>query len=212
MAALRALAAAAAGAEHTAAAGARALQVLREVPRDVPFALLYLLDPAGLRAALSGTVGVQPGSACAPLSVDLLTAASGWPLGKVARQGAPLMLNDLASRLRGLERGPWPEPPESAMLLPLRVGGDAVGAVLVAAPLEDLLESREALAPPLRRELELAARNAARLLNLVDTLLDFSQVEAGRMRAHFAPVDLPALTLRVVALFRGAIEAAGLKL
>ena len=43
---------------------------------------------------------------------------------------------------------------------------------------------------------ELAHRNAQRLLRLVNSLLDFSRIEAGRMQAAYEPIDLAALTQR----------------
>ena len=60
--------------------------------------------------------------------------------------------------------------------------------------------------------MEAVARNARRLLTLVDTLLDFSQAEAGRLRAHFQPTDLATLTTDIASLFRSAAERAGLRL
>ena len=39
-----------------------------------------------------------------------------------------------------------------------------------------------------------AHRNALRLLKLVNTLLDFSRIEAGRVEASYEPIDLAALT------------------
>ena len=47
---------------------------------------------------------------------------------------------------------------------------------------------------------------------LVNGLLDFSRIEAGRMQARYEPTDLPALTAELASNFRSAIEAAGLKL
>ena len=58
----------------------------------------------------------------------------------------------------------------------------------------------------------MAHRNALRLLRLVNTLLDFSRVEAGRATASFAPVDLAALTADLASTFRSAIERGGLTL
>ena len=55
-----------------------------------------------------------------------------------------------------------------------------------------------------------ARRNALRLLKLVNTLLEFSRLEAGRNDAAFAPTDLSALTREVASSFRSAIEGAGL--
>ena len=55
-------------------------------------------------------------------------------------------------------------------------------------------------------------RNALRLLKLVNTMLDFSRIEAGRMRASYEPVDLASSTSDLASNFRSAVERAGLKL
>lgn len=82
---------------------------------------------------------------------------------------------------------------------------------LMLGPLEEVL--RDQLLPEATRgELEPAHRNALRLLRLVNTLLDFSRVEAGRAQASFAPVDLAALTADLASTFRSAIERGGLAL
>jgi signal transduction histidine kinase len=46
--------------------------------------------------------------------------------------------------------------------------------------------------------LEVAHRNSLRLLRLVNTLLDYSRVEAGRMQASYEPVALALLTADLV--------------
>jgi signal transduction histidine kinase len=51
-----------------------------------------------------------------------------------------------------------------------------------------------------------------RLLRLVNSLLDFSRIEAGRMKASFHPTDLATLTGELASVFRSAIERAGLSL
>jgi PAS domain S-box-containing protein len=59
--------------------------------------------------------------------------------------------------------------------------------------------------------LQTVQRNALRLLKLVNTLLDFSRMEAGRVRARFAPVDLAVLTADLASAFRSAMEGGGLR-
>jgi PAS domain S-box-containing protein len=83
---------------------------------------------------------------------------------------------------------------------------------LMLGPLEGLLERHSAarLAPDLRLEIETVHRNGLRLLKLVNTLLDFSRIEAGRIQAAYRPVDLAARTAELASVFRSAIERAGL--
>jgi PAS domain S-box-containing protein len=84
---------------------------------------------------------------------------------------------------------------------------------LLLAPLQDALsDCTYPLAPPHRERLELAHRNAMRLLKLVNTLLDFSRIEAGRMEAVYEPTDLAMFTTELASVFRSAIERAGLQL
>ena len=49
-------------------------------------------------------------------------------------------------------------------------------------PLEELLTDEPPLAPAVRTQIEMAHRNGLRLLKLVNTLLDFSRLEAGPCR------------------------------
>lgn len=83
---------------------------------------------------------------------------------------------------------------------------------LMLAPIEDALASRDPLPPEQRERLQIAHRNAMRLLRLVNTLLDFSRIEAGRAEAIFRPVDLAVITADIASSFRSAAERAGLAL
>jgi len=82
---------------------------------------------------------------------------------------------------------------------------------LMIGTLEDSLGSA-ALPPDERERLEVAHRNSLRLLKLVNSLLDFSRIEAGRAQAIYQPTDLAALTAELASNFRSACERAGLKL
>ena len=82
---------------------------------------------------------------------------------------------------------------------------------LMLGPLEETLADTT-VSSSVHERLDVAHRNSIRLLKLVNTLLDFSRIEAGRIEAVFEPVDLPALTNELASVFRSAIEKAGLKL
>jgi PAS domain S-box-containing protein len=82
---------------------------------------------------------------------------------------------------------------------------------LSLGPLVDALNDGVEPLPPVHRErIEIAHRNSLRLLKLVNTLLDFSRIEAGRSQAAFEPTDLAALTADLASTFRSTIERAGL--
>ncbi len=59
--------------------------------------------------------------------------------------------------------------------------------------------------------LEVGHRNSLRLLKLVNSLLDFSRIEAGRIQASYEATDLANLTAELASVFRAAIERAGMK-
>jgi signal transduction histidine kinase len=80
---------------------------------------------------------------------------------------------------------------------------------LLLGPAEDALADTETK-PRDRERLEIIHRNGLRLLKLVNTLLDFSRIEAGRVQATYRPTDLGALTADLASSFRAAVERAGL--
>jgi signal transduction histidine kinase/FixJ family two-component response regulator len=84
---------------------------------------------------------------------------------------------------------------------------------LMLAPIEDAIEDDENRLPAVQNErLQLAHRNALRLQKLVNTLLDFSRVQANRMHVSFTETDLAALSSDLASGFRSVIESAGLTL
>jgi signal transduction histidine kinase len=84
---------------------------------------------------------------------------------------------------------------------------------LMLGPVEDGLADPDNPLPPVQRErLELVHRSSLRLLKLVNTLLDFSRIEAGRVQAAYVPTDLARFTADLASNFRSALEKAGLRL
>jgi signal transduction histidine kinase len=82
---------------------------------------------------------------------------------------------------------------------------------LMLGPLEEALRG-PGLPEGLRDQLQMAHRNSLRLLKLVNTLLDFSRIEAGRTEATYEPTDLAAFTADLASVFRSGVERAGLRL
>jgi PAS domain S-box-containing protein len=83
---------------------------------------------------------------------------------------------------------------------------------LILAPAEDLLRERHgALTAGQRQQAEILRRNAHRLLHLVNALLDFSRLEAGRAQATYRRTDIAAFTRDIAGAFRSLIEHAGLR-
>jgi signal transduction histidine kinase len=239
---------------------AMAAESLQEAERDLPFALLYLLDPDARRARLAGVAGVAEGEAVSPLAVDL-DGPHPWAhaMATARKRGAITTVRDLGARFPSVPQGPWSDPPDMAAIVPLPVAkaGESAGFLvagisarlrfdagyrdfldlvkteelaeldrakttffsnvshefrtpltLILGPLEDALETN--LPPAERDRLERVHRNALRLQKLVNTLLDFSRLEAGRIQASFEPVDLPQLTRDLASAFRSGVERAGM--
>ena len=82
---------------------------------------------------------------------------------------------------------------------------------LLLGPLRDEIDRGDLPAGTAQR-LDLAYRNGVRLLKLVNALLDFSRIEAGRMQAHFQATDLAQLTVELASNFDSACRNAGLGL
>ena len=256
-------------------------EILGRNPRDIPFALVYLLDPQGKHIHLAAQAGLERGTPASPNTVAIEeTDDAGWPLARVAGRGQAEVVEDLARRFDCLPKEPWDEPAHQAMLLPIaRAGWHQPAGVLVLGisprrafdddyrgffdlvadhvataisnaraheeereraeklaeldrlktaffsnvshefrtPLTLILGPLEdALGDPTKslqgQSLEAVHRSALRLLRLVNNLLDFSRVEAGRLQSRFEPTDLPVLTAGLAGSFQSLIESAGLKL
>jgi signal transduction histidine kinase len=257
-----------------------AVRSLAANPYDVPFALVYLLDDDAKQARLVCASGLEMGEAAAPEQIAL-TDSHAWPLGHVFETGTVQAVPDLVSRFGFITGGPWPEPCEKALVLPIAGSGygkptgflvtglsprrmvdaeyrsfldliaghistavanarayeeerkraEALAEIdraktaffsnvshefrtpltLMLGPLEDML-ANDRLAPQLSESLRVAHRNSIRLLKLVNTLLDFSRIEAGRIEAVYEAVDLTTFTAELASMFRAATDKAALDL
>ena len=83
---------------------------------------------------------------------------------------------------------------------------------LMLGPLEESLACADQLPAEERERVTLAHRNGLRLLKLVNSLLDFSRIEAGRVQASFEPTGLAAFTAELASNFRSVCEKAGISL
>ena len=84
---------------------------------------------------------------------------------------------------------------------------------LMLGPIEEGLHDLEQPLPPRQRaRQEVVHRSSLRLLKLVNSLLDFSRIEAGRAQARYQPTDLGAYTADLASSFRSLVEKAGLAL
>ena len=82
---------------------------------------------------------------------------------------------------------------------------------LLMGPLAELRAAPAVAADARSREnVEMVHRSGLRLSKLVNSLLDFSRTQAGRLEAAYEPVDLTAFTLELASVFRSAVERAGL--
>ena len=251
--------------------------------RDLPFALLYLSEADGSRLRLIAWTGIEPDSAAAPRLVPLQDPDEVWPFAEVLATGAPVVLEDLASRFEVLPKGAWDRAPARAVVTPLseqgqtRVAGFLIAGLnpylpydegfrgfigllagqiaaaianarayeeerrraealaeldraktaffsnvshefrtplaLILGPLEELLAARDpTLSKQSRGQLEIIRHSGLRLLKLVNTLLDFARIEAGRLTANFELTEIGGYTAELASVFRSAVEKAGLRL
>jgi PAS domain S-box-containing protein len=250
-----------------------AANVLADNRADVPFALLYLVDPQSRRGTLAASTAGDSGIPPAPTSFELddTEGASAWPLASVCRSGDPVDVGTLSSPTLLLPMATAGEPlctgviavgvsPRRELdqeykgffeLIARRVAAAIAEArayeaesrraqalaeidraktaffsnvshefrtplTLMLGPLEELkgelAHPSASLSAAHYQQIDFAHRNGLRLLKLVNTLLDFSRIEAGRVQAVYEPTDLAGITAELASVFRSAIEKAGLRL
>jgi signal transduction histidine kinase/CheY-like chemotaxis protein len=84
---------------------------------------------------------------------------------------------------------------------------------LLLGPISDVLaDPEESLPAAAREQLTLAMRNGQRLQRLVNDLMDFASIEAGRANAVRVETDVAGFTAELAGVLRAAAERAGLRL
>ena len=99
-----------------------ALAVIADNAEDIPFALIYLHDPAAGELELVGRTGF-------PAGCETNFAETAHRAFEVRR---PEKIDDVRALVGGAHLGPWPEPTESAWVLPMgRSGTESPSGVVV---------------------------------------------------------------------------------
>ncbi|MEH1794049.1 ATP-binding protein [Nostoc sp.] len=255
---------------------------LESNPYDLPFAMIYLVDPDRQQVFLAGTCRIGQNHVAVPETVDL-DSDSVWPFAEVIRTHQAKLISDLEVSFSSLPCGVWQRSPHQAIAVPIAPSGqtgkagilivglnpfrlfddnykrfiDLVAAQIAASianaqayeeerkraqalaeidraktvffsnvshefrtpltlmlgPLEETLANCATLLPAKEQEqLKMVQRNGLRLLKLVNSLLDFSRIEAGRVQASYEPTDLATFTAELASVFRSAVERAGMEL
>jgi two-component sensor histidine kinase len=151
-------------------------RALASDPRDMPFALIYRFEDDGARASLRGAAGVAPGHAAAP-EVITLEGSTPWPVSEVMRGGSRRQVTRLVEKFGSVPQGPWSDPPEEALLLPLATSAEtAPRGVLILA------------VNPYRRRGDDSFENFAALVarQIASAIVNIESFEAERERANSA--------------------------
>jgi signal transduction histidine kinase/GAF domain-containing protein len=123
-----------AGAGGTAeAACAAAVEALAANDRDIPFALIYLLEAGGRRARLAGRAGLDAGRPLAPDTIAPASRRAPWPLERVLAHLQPVVESLDPGEVAAAGRWAHGLAPRAALVVPLRdmAGGRAAGAAVL---------------------------------------------------------------------------------
>ncbi|HET9972821.1 MAG TPA: response regulator, partial [Streptosporangiaceae bacterium] len=159
------------------------------------------------------------GGAGPPAGAIVLAASAGRPLdeayasflGLVAQQTAALVNGAVAYQAQLSRADELAELDRAKTAFFSNVSHEfRTPLTLIMEPLEELRARLDPADTVAAAELDVIHRNGVRLGKLVNTLLDFSRIEAGRMQASFEPLDLGAFTAELASVFESAFARAGL--
>jgi GAF domain-containing protein len=109
----------------------RAASALETNPKDLPFALIYVIDPEKRSASLAGASGISPGNKAAPKVISFDSAPL-WPIEEVSRNRCACLISNLTdmSDELPLVRGQYPI--TQAVVMPIIPSGETgMAGVLV---------------------------------------------------------------------------------
>ena len=99
---------------------ATACEHLAGNPWSLPFTAIYLFDDDARHARLAGSTGFSGPHPAIPETIDVAADDNVWPVARLAhRESVEVDLADFVD----LPAGAWPDPPQSALLVPLDPGG-----------------------------------------------------------------------------------------
>ncbi len=253
------------------------LEVMRQLPRDIPFAVLRMILPDGLTAEVRSSYGIL--TPTRSLSID--SAGNNPILGRIFESGEPEFIDVIPDDESLMHSEMGLDPVKTAFVLPIKLSlkGSVCGFLtvglsphlpfdesyrsfldllafqisagiasakgqedarikeqelakldqlkttffsnvshefrtpltLLLGPLEDAIVEAHGLDITLDRQtFDSVYRNALRLLKLVNSLLDFTRMEAGKVEASFQPVDLKEFTSGLASQFRHVMEKGNL--
>ena len=141
---LRLLASQCAGAESAEGACRLAAQALGEQRRDIPFALLYLLDSTGSRIESVASTGLSRLPADVPGVGRLDPIADPWRLAAAAAGRAPLLIDGVPELIGPALISPEVMPKQAVVIPLAQAGADAPKCILVTGinPMRPMEESR----------------------------------------------------------------------
>jgi hypothetical protein len=120
-----------------------AADILGANPGDIPFSLLYLLDDDTNQARLVAASGFAHKDEAGPDLIDSTSSVEdpGWPLKRVLDSGTAELVSDLSNRFGQLPGGLWPEPPETALIVPISPAGQPRGFLVAGCSARRILNA-----------------------------------------------------------------------
>jgi PAS domain S-box-containing protein len=123
LALLRELGAASSEARTWQEACERCAAALTSNPRDLPFAMIYSVEPGTQSATLSATAGIDPRHPASVAVVALDDGASVWPIGQALRERSLQLALLEGPHFEALPTGLWANPARQAAVLPILASG-----------------------------------------------------------------------------------------